>query len=182
MAWNRLSLSQILKTANLVLVVTPNEKDAKLKMGADPKKCFLFSSGVNEEPFLRYAAADTKNFAKRHNISKDAKIVSYLGSLEERKNPMAVLKVAELFKDRSDIHFIIAGRGEARYSKRVKEKASQLPNVTYLGEIDEKEKILLIKSSFANILMSQAEALGLAQLEFMYMGVPVITSGVGGQS
>jgi len=182
MAWNRLSLSQILKTANLVLVVTPLEKETKIKMGADPKKCFLFPSGVNEESFLRYAAVDTKNFAKGHKIPGDARIVSYLGSLEERKNPLAVLKVAELFRDRPGIHFVIAGRGETRYSKSIKEKAGQLPNVTFLGEVDEKEKISLIKSSFINVLMSKVEALGLTQLEFMYMGVPIVTSGVGGQS
>lgn len=182
MAWNRLSLSQILRTANLVLVVTPIEKDEKVKMGADPKKCFLFPSGVNEELFLRFAATDTNDFLKRHRIPKKTKLVSYMGTLEERKNPMAVLKVADLLKVRSDIHFVIAGRGSSRYADELKEKASQLPNVTYLGEVDEKEKILLIKSSFINILMSQAEALGLAQLEFMYMGVPVVTSGVGGQS
>jgi hypothetical protein len=54
--------------------------------------------------------------------------------------------------------------------------------VSYLGEIDDKEKTLLIKSSYLNILLSQLEALGLAQLEFMYFGVPVVTSAVGGQS
>ena len=36
--------------------------------------------------------------------------------------------------------------------------------------------------SYLNILMSRLEALGISQLEFMYGGVPVITSGVGGQS
>ncbi len=182
MAWNRLSLSQILKTADLVLVVTPLEKEAKVKMGADPKKCFLFPSGVNEELFLRFAATDTGDFAKQHHIPKNVKLVSYLGSLEERKNPMGVLEVADLVKDRPDILFVIAGRGDSRYAERLKEKASQMPNVICLGEVDEREKILLIKSSFANILMSQEEALGLTQLEFMYMGVPVVTSGVGGQS
>jgi len=182
MAWNRLSLSQILKTANLVLVVTPMEKETKVKMGADPKKCFLFPSGVNEELFLKFAAADTEDFSKRHQIPKKAKLVSYLGTLEERKNPMAVLKIAELLKDRSDIHFAIAGRGGSRYARRLEEKANRLPNITYLGELDEKDKTSLIKSSFVNILMSQVEALGLTQLEFMYMGVPIVTSGVGGQS
>jgi glycosyltransferase involved in cell wall biosynthesis len=182
MAWNRLSLSQILKTANLVLVVTPIEKETKIKMGADPKKCFLFPGGVNEELFLRFAAADTEDFLKGHQISKNAKLVSYLGTLEERKNPMAVLRIAAILKDRPDIHFVIAGRGGSRYADRLKEKASQLPNVTYVGELDEKDKTSLIKSSFANILMSEVEALGLSQLEFMYMGVPVVTSGVGGQS
>jgi D-inositol-3-phosphate glycosyltransferase len=57
-----------------------------------------------------------------------------------------------------------------------------LPNVTYLGEIDEKDKIQLIKVSYLNIIMSRLEALGIAQLEFMYFGVPVITSATGGQS
>jgi len=182
MAWNRLALSQILRTANLVLVVTPIERNEKVNMGADPKKCFLFSSGVNEGLFLRFATTETDDFLKRRQIMERTKLVSYMGTLEERKNPMAILKVADLLKERHDIHFIIAGRGGSRYADRLKEKASQLTNVTYLGEVDEKEKILLIKSSFVNILMSHAEALGLAQLEFMYMGVPVVTSGVGGQS
>jgi hypothetical protein len=51
-----------------------------------------------------------------------------------------------------------------------------------MGEINEKEKLQLIKASHLNILLSRMEALGLAQLEFMFQGVPVITSGVGGQS
>jgi len=182
MAWNRLSLSQILKTANLVLVVTPLEKNAKVKMGADPKRCFLFPSGVNEELFLRFASTDTEDFLERHKIPKEAKLVSYLGTLEERKNPLAVLKIAESLEKRSDVHFVIAGRGNTRYAERLKARAAKLPNVTYLGEVDERDKVLLIKSSSVNILMSRIEAFGLTQLEFMYMGVPVVTSGVGGQA
>jgi len=181
-AWNRLALSQILKTANLVLVVTPLEKDAEIEMGADSGKCLLFPSGVNEELYLKFAASDTKAFLEKKKIPQDAKIVSYLGTLEERKNTMAVLKVAELLKDRSDIHFVIAGRGDSHYADKVRVKVSNLPNITYLGEVDNKDKIALIKSSFINIIMSRLEALGLAQLEFMYVGVPVVTSGVGGQS
>ena len=182
MAWNKFSLSQILKTANLVLVVTPLEKDAKTKMGCSPKKCFLFPGGVHEEQMLQFAAADTSHFLKRYSIPKKAKLVSYLGTLEPRKNPLGVLKVAQLLKDRPDIHFVIAGKGNPNYADKVRKEASRLPNVTYLGEVDDKDKINLIKSSYINILLSQLEALGLAQLEFMYFGVPVVTSGVGGQA
>jgi hypothetical protein len=182
MAWNTLSLSQILKTANMIIVVTPLEKEAKVKMGCDPEKCFLFPGGVQEEPFIQFAAADTKDFRKRHNLPEKVKFVSYLGSLEPRKNPVSVLKVAELLEHRLDIHFLIAGKGDSEYANRVKEEANRLPNVTYLGELNTKEKIQLIKSSFVNIILSRLEALGLAQLEFMYHGVPVVTSGVGGQA
>ena len=181
-AWNRITLPQIFETANLILVVTPFEMETKVKMGAKRAKCFLFPGGVDDENFLRYGIVDVGEFLKQLNVKEGTKIVSYLGSVEERKNPMAVLKVAERLRERSDIHFVIAGRGDSSYSERVKEIARSLPNVTYLGEIDDREKMLLIKASYLNILMSRLEALGLTQLEFMYFGIPVITSAVGGQA
>jgi hypothetical protein len=181
-AWNKLTLPQIFSTANLILVVTTLEKEAKVKMGAKAEKCFLFPGGVDDEMLLRYVNVDVKSFFKQLKIKESAKLVSYLGSLEERKNPLAVLKVAEKLQERKDIHFIIAGRGDSPYAKKVINTANSLPNVTYLGEVSEQEKIVLIKVSHLNILLSQLEALGLAQIEFMYLGVPVITSAVGGQA
>ena len=181
-AWNKLTLPQIFSTANLILVVTTLEKEVKVKMGAKAEKCFLFPGGVDDETLLRYANVDVKSFLKQLKVKEGAKIVSYLGSIEERKNPLAVLKVAEKLQGRREIHFVIAGKGDSPYAKRIISTANNLPNVTYLGEIDEREKMVLIKASYLNILMSRLEALGLAQIEFMYSGVPIITSAVGGQA
>lgn len=179
--WNRLTLPQIFSIANLIIVVTPLEKEAKIKMGADPEKCFLFPGGVDDEVFLRYANADVRGFVNALKINQDSKIVSFLGSLEERKNPMAVIKIAEKLKARTDIHFVLAGKGGSPYAEKVIQEAKAMQNVTYLGEINELEKVLLIKASYVNIILSRLEALGLTQMEFMYNGVPVVTSGVGGQ-
>ncbi|HEY4711692.1 MAG TPA: glycosyltransferase [Dehalococcoidia bacterium] len=181
-AWNKFSLTKIMDAANLILVVTPFEKNSKVKMGGKPEKCFLFPGGVDDKVFLHFAAEDTADFLKRYSINPGTKIVSYLGTIEERKNPMAVLKVAEKLKERQNLHFILAGKGDSTYAEEFVELANSLPNVTYLGEIEEKEKIQLIKASYLNIIMSHLEALGIAQLEFMYCGVPVITSATGGQS
>jgi D-inositol-3-phosphate glycosyltransferase len=181
-AWNRVSLSKILEAANLVLVVTPFEKKAKMKMGVAPDKCFLYPGGVDHELFLKNAAQDTLEFRKKHNIAPGVQLVTYLGTLEERKNPLAILRIAEMLQDKPYIHFMLAGRGESAYAYEIMEMARKMPNATYLGEIDDRTKALLIKSSYLNILMSKLEALGISQLEFMYAGVPVITSGAGGQS
>jgi glycosyltransferase involved in cell wall biosynthesis len=179
-AWNKLTLPQILKTANLILVVTDLEKKAKVKMGANPEKCYLFPGGVDDE-LLCYANVDVKSLLERLKTKENVKIVSYLGSLEERKNPLAVLEVAKILRERSDVHFVIAGKGDSAYAEKVIKTAKNLPNVTFLGEINEQEKVQLIKASWLNILLSQLEALGLTQMEFMYFGIPVITSGVSGQ-
>ncbi len=93
-----MALSKILEAANLVLVVTPFERKAKIKMGAKPEKCLLYPGGVDNEVFLRFAAEDTADFLKQHNIAPGTRIVSYLGTLEERKNPLAVLKIARKIK------------------------------------------------------------------------------------
>ena len=64
---------------------------------------------------------------------------------------------------------------------RVREGAEQLQNVSFLGPLTESEKMALIQLASLNIIMSRSEALGIAQLEFMWSGVPVVTSGTGGQ-
>jgi len=178
-AWNKVTLPQIFSAANLILVVTESERKAKIKLGAKPEKCFLFPGGVDDE-LLSYENVEVKSLLERLNKEK-VKVISYLGSLEERKNPLAVLKVAKSLQERKDIHFVIAGRGDSAYAKKVVEMAKSLPNVTYLGEVSDMEKVQLIRISYLNILLSQLEALGLTQLEFMHFGVPVITSGVCGQ-
>jgi len=181
-AWNRLSLRTILHVANLVLVVTPYERDEKVKMHAKREQCYLFPGGVDDYSFANFATTNPQELSEKYHIPPDAKIVTYLGTIEERKNPKAVLEVAEKLLDRPDIHFVIAGREESEYADQARKRAAELRNVTWLGEISAKEKIQLIKLSYLNILLSKMEALGLAQLEFMFQGVPVITSGVGGQS
>jgi D-inositol-3-phosphate glycosyltransferase len=165
-AWNKLTLPQIFKSANLILVVTDLEKKAKVKMGAKPEKCLLFPGGVDDE-LLCYASVDVKSLINRLKTEENVKIVSYLGSLEERKNPAAILEVAKILRSRRDVHFVIAGRGDSEYAQMIVKTAESLPNVTYLGELNEKEKVQLIKASYLNILLSQLEALGLTQMELM---------------
>jgi D-inositol-3-phosphate glycosyltransferase len=182
MAWNGLSLKTILRVANLILVVTPFEEESKAKMGASRSKCILFPGGVDDNSFLSYGSTNLDEFSQRLKLTTGAKVVAYLGTIEERKNPKAVLEIADRLRDRKDIRFVIAGKGDSEYAEEVRQRAEELPNVTYLGELSEKEKVQLIKSSYLNIILSRMEALGLVQLEFMFQGVPVITSGVGGQS
>jgi len=181
-AWNKVSLQTILRVANLVLVVTPYEEKAKVDLGASREKCVLFPGGIDDYTFLTFASSNPADLMQQWPIPRDAKIVTYIGTIEERKNPKGILDVAEKLADRKDIHFVLAGRGDSKYASEVKQRAATLSNVTYLGEISEKEKVQLVELSYLNILLSRMEALGLTQLEFMFRGVPIITSGTGGQS
>ncbi|MDG7006012.1 MAG: glycosyltransferase family 4 protein, partial [Nitrososphaerota archaeon] len=150
------------------------------KMGARDDRLFLFPGGIDDEDIISLGSEGA--LRAKYNLPANAKLISSLGTVEERKNPLGVIEVAKLLSKRGDIHFVIAGRVEGDYGDRVKKEAEALPNVTVLGSISEQEKAALIRTSTANITLSRSEALGISQLEFMSAGIPVITSGVGGQS
>lgn len=179
-AWNNVILPQILAEADLVLVTTPFEANFMKGLGAKDEKVFLFPGGVDDEDIASLGKEDL--FRAKHELPTNAKLVSCLGTVEERKNQLALLEVARLLSKRRDIRLVIAGRAVGEYANALKEAASKLPNVSVLGTISDEEKAALIRTSLANITMSRSESLGIAQLEFMSAGVPVITSGVGGQS
>jgi len=179
-AWNTMVFPNIFNTAKLILCTTPMEIGQMLDMGARKEQCHLYPGGIDEEPFQRYWTNNPSSFLEAHSIPKDARIVTYLGTVEERKNPLAVVRVAKMLRKLEDVHFVIAGR-PSNQDTIVRMEAKGLPNLSYVGEVSEEEKVMLIRSSYINILLSHMEALGLTQLEFMYGGVPVITSAVEGQ-
>jgi glycosyltransferase involved in cell wall biosynthesis len=182
MAWNRLSLRTILRVANLILVVTPYEEEAKVKMGAPKDRILLFPGGIDDVSFSQFSSSDPHEFLNHLGVPTGSKIVAFVGTIENRKNPAAIVEIAEKLTNRQDIQFVIGGRGDSEYADTVKKKAEGLPNVKFTGELSEKAKVQLIQNSYLNIILSRMEALGLTQLEFMFEGVPIITSGVGGQS
>jgi D-inositol-3-phosphate glycosyltransferase len=178
--WNSIILPQVLAEADLILVTTPYEAESMKKMGAKDEKLFLFPGGIEDEDIA--SLGDEDAFRAKYRLPGDAKLVSFLGSVEERKNALELIEVAKLLSKRKDICFVIAGRAEGAYGESVKEAAGDLANVAVVGPISDEEKAALIRTSLANITMTRAESLGISQLEFMSAGVPVITSGVGGQS
>jgi len=149
-------------------------------MGAKREQCHLYPGGIDEEVFEKYSSKDPEDFLEEHSIPDNVKLVTYLGTIEERKNPLAVVKMAKTLRTLEGVHFVIAGYPSDQ-DRALRSEAEGLRNLSYVGAISEEEKIQLIRASYINILLSRMEALGLTQLEFMYGGVPIITSAVGGQ-
>jgi len=179
-AWNKLLFPLIFSVADLILCVTPIEAMDMVLMGARRDQVYVYPIGIDDDEFEIFGKVDSSDFRQRYGIPENVKIVAYLGTIEKRKNPLAVVRVARKLRHRRDVHFVIAGKPGNQWEDVVRE-SRDLSNVTLTGELDHIDKIKLIKESYLNIIMSKMEALGLTQIEFMYGGVPVITSAVYGQ-
>ena len=177
-AWNHTSLSLIVREADLVLVVSPYEKELMKERGAAEEKCFLFPGGIEE---LTGLVGDPASLVAKLGVPPGTKLVTTLGTVEERKNTLNVLEVAKLLAQRQDIHFVIAGAEQGEYGRMVREEAGKLPNVSILGSVSDVDKSALIRATSINLILSRSEALGITQLEFLSNGVPVVSSGAGGQ-
>ncbi len=175
--WNDVSLSRIVADADLILVTTSQEDEIMKKFGGSGK-AFLFPGGIDD---IQDGAGDP-SFLDRLKIPSGTKIIGVLGTVEERKNTLTVLEIAKRLAGSPNVRFVIAGGIEGEYGEKVKQESQSLENVVVAGPISEAEKVTLIRASYLNLIMSRSEALGISQLEFMSAGVPVLSSGVGGQS
>lgn len=180
MAWNMSALPSIFKVAHLILCLTEIEAKDMISLGAREEQIHIFPGGLDDDLAERIDKADYRKFLDRFDIPDNKILISYLGTIETRKNPLAVVRVAKRLKSIKELLFVIAGKPGDQWNEVIME-ARSLDNVIVTGEISDDLKPSLIKASYLNIIMSRLEAFGLTQLEFMYGGVPVITSATYGQ-
>lgn len=114
---------------------------------------------------------------EKYKVPKDKIIVSFIARLAEEKRPGMFIKIAQkLLQNNPNLFFVIAGDGPL-----MNEVASKITeNFKLLGMIKETEEIYAISDVTVNC--SSLEGLALTSYESLSMGVPVISTDVGGQS
>lgn len=133
-----------------------------------------------------YIGTDEKRFDKtkfnkeklkeKYNIPNNKKIITFIARLSEEKRPELFVKIAKkLLEARNDVHFVIAGDGNLY--KKVRSSINK--NFTMLGSINTPEEIYAISDITVNC--SSLEGLALTSYESLSMGVPVVSTSVGGQ-
>lgn len=137
--------------------------------------------GVDEEAF-NPEKYNEEEILKKYNIEKDKKFIfSYICRISEQKRPMLLLEIIKKLKEkRNDFKVLVVGAGNLL--PKMKAKAGNLgvtENIIFLGNIENTEEIY--KISDLTINCSIKEGLALTSYESLSMGVPVISSDVGGQ-
>ena len=136
-----------------------NRKTKMTYIGLDVSK---FSNSINRE------------WKKELNIHTK-KVLLYVGSLEQRRNPLFLLDVLRHLPD--DYVLLIAGDGSLKQEveeKIISEKRSD--RCFLLGKLSQAYLPSLYKIADVFLLASNYEIYGMVILEAMYFGVPVISS------
>lgn len=110
---------------------------------------------------------------------KNERIITHVSNLRKVKRVQDVIEVFHRIQMKIPAKLIIVGEGPEREAcERLCQKKGISEKVLFLGNSNEVDKILCFTDLF--ILPSEKESFGLAALEAMACGVPVISSNTGG--
>lgn len=121
---------------------------------------------------------DCKAKKKELGIPDNVFILLSVGELCKRKNHETIVKALSLLQD-SNIYYLICGKGEEEtYLKELVHKYSLDKHIIFLGYRTDIKEIVRIADCF--VFPSKREGLGIAAIEAMSIGLPIITSNVNG--
>lgn len=137
--------------------------------------------GVDEDKFNpdKY---DKVSLLKKYKLDENKHIISYICRISEQKRPMLLLEIVNKLKDiRKDFKVLVVGEGNLLPKMKNKAKELKLEEyICFLENIEDTEEIYAISDLTINC--SLKEGLALTSYESLSMGVPVVSSDVGGQS
>ena len=116
---------------------------------------------------------------RRRYANDNESIMCHISNFRKVKRVDDVLKMFDKVNQKIPSKLLMVGDGPERYG--LEELCAQLglcDRVVFIGKVRETQEVLEISDLF--VLPSETESFGLAALEAMAMGVPVISSNTGG--
>jgi glycosyltransferase involved in cell wall biosynthesis len=161
-------------------------REEYLSGGIPEAKILGITNGIDLGPFQPVRDAGEKAALRRRlGLPEQGRIWCYAGKLIQGKGLDFLIGVfAGLAVDHPDLLLLLIGSGEGQFLSREKELQEQVAalglggRVRFTGYTREVEAYL--RASDGMVFPSEAESLGLAPVEAMACGLPVLVSDVGG--
>lgn len=160
-----------------VVAISEGVRAALIASGVEPARIHLVPSGVEAERFAAAAAARGAVRA-RLALSEDVFVLALVGALEARKGHDVLLAAVATLAD-ANVMVLCAGEGSLHATLAAEtERRGLRDRVRFLGRVDDVAEVLAAVDVL--VMPSRFEGLGVAALEGMAAGLPVIASRVGG--
>lgn len=167
------SLPLILKRADATIVISDALKKRAISLGANPINVYKIYNGLDVEWWRSRPDDCQENMSHR---------IVFVGRLEKVKGPDILLKSFGIVQARNeDIYLDVIGDGSMKGA--LQDLAKELGifhRVTFHGAQNRQYVRTVLHRASAFVMPSRSEGLGLAILEAMAVGTPLIGTRVGG--
>ncbi len=175
--FTRLLITLTLKWLNKLVAVSTSIEQAALKLGVPEDRCTVIHGPVG---------IDLGTITKRRGQSESEKeygqCLLFVGNLTPPKRADTIIgamrRVVEVFKD---CHLILIGEGDLRPAlETLTHKLGLARRVHFHGAMEHGQVLRMLQSADIFVHCSDYEGLGIAIMEGMGAGLPVVASRVGG--
>ena len=175
---------ELLASSNRIVAFSPHERDAMVRLyGAGANNVELAPCGVDLSLFR---PLDQRMARERLGLNGE-KVVLYVGRVEPLKGLELLLHTAAQMETCEDIKVLVVGgaaAGDAEI-RRLQDIALDLEVnqvFEFVGRVDQEELPFYYNAADVCVMPSYYESFGLAALESMACGTPVVATRVGGLS
>jgi len=170
--------------ADRIVAFSPHERDAMTRLyGADAARIILVSCGVD---LHRFRPLDQEESRRKLGLNGD-KVLLYVGRIESLKGLDLLVHTAAHLDTCYPVRVLVVGadNGQDREIDRLRRLAESLAVegvIDFVGRVDQEELPTYYSAADVCVVPSYYESFGLAALESMACGTPVVASRVGGLS
>jgi glycosyltransferase involved in cell wall biosynthesis len=160
-----------------VIAISAAARDALVSRGVPAERITLVPSGVELD---RFAGLDAASARRELGVGDTDPVVAIVGSLHRRKGHQFLLRALRLAGERGPAPLLLAA-GDGPERAALEELAAELgiaARVRWLGRREDVRPVLAAADVVA--APSLAEGLGVAVIEALAAGKPVVASAVGG--
>jgi len=161
---NRLVTRNMLRAADQVVFISATTREAFRHVAPRRAPLTLFN-GVDGQVFNRESPAECDTTRRALGLPPDCQLILFVGRFVEKKGLAVIFALA---RQRSDLHFALAGRGPIDPTRW------NLDNVTVLPGLAGKSLAALYRAADLLLLPSVGEGYPLVIQEAMACGLPVI--------
>ena len=175
---------ELLASADRIIAFSPHERDAMARLyGADVNRIQLAPCGVDLSTFR---PLDREESRKRLGLNGD-KVLLYVGRIESLKGVELLVHTAAQLDTCEPVRVLVVGddNGQDRELDRLRDLAETLQvedSFQFVGRVAQEELPVYYSAADVCVVPSFYESFGLAALESMACGTPVVASRVGGLS
>ena len=161
-----------------VTAVSKFLKDKTLSNYQINKDIEVIPNFIDTESYKRFSEEKT-NCYRKNFAPNDEKILIHTSNFRPVKRVQDVIKIFDIIRNKIPARLMLIGDGPDRSEcERLCRELGIFEIVKFMGKQDSLVELLSIADLF--LIPSQAESFGLAALEAMSCGVPVISTSVGG--
>ena len=170
-------MKRYMQKADVVHYTSTDESQCHALLGLS-NKALILPNGIDQSLFAELPGSHI--FKQRYPVLQGKRVILFLGRLVWKKGLDILLEAyKEIARQRPNVHLVIAGGGEDRFSEGIRRLANDYglnERVTFTGMLSGTQKLEAYSGSDLFVLPSYSENFGMTVVEAMCCGLPVVIS------